>query len=527
MTNKKSKKIKLSPRGITFSDAQLFPVGTNYKYIVDQRNQKITILPSNNREDNVVSRKKRKNGYIPLIDIRNNKRNIKAIQALEGCTHLQVTIDGETVVVEGYVEESSEKKESVFSQITQKVKNTFKKKETTLSNNVVDITNVLNVKKKLTVVLSREELSKVAGEQLSLFDQFSWDIATENGTSSIDNISDIQSSLGDSIVPLQVASMFSGAGIMDLGFKEAGFDLKFALELDADAVMTYKYNLGDHIIQADATEFDRSRIPQVPVMIAGSPCKPYSNANRIKRLLDHPDNRLYMNFLNSVKENPNCKVWVLENVPQIASSEGAFFKEEIMNEMSDFEVTVGILNSADFGAAQVRKRAIFIGSKIGKIELPEAYYEPSEYKTVGDAFTGLHTFLPNFFDWSKPKKETVERMKYVPQGGNFSNIPPEIRKGSHSNYHARLDWNKPSITIVNPRKSLITHPFENRIISIREAARLFGVPDDFTFLGKINAMQQQICNAVPVQLSKAVATVIKNAIAQFNIRNRANPISTF
>ncbi|WP_327204695.1 DNA cytosine methyltransferase [Paenibacillus terrae] len=79
-----------------------------------------------------------------------------------------------------------------------------------------------------------------------------------------------------------------------------------------------------------------------------------------------------------------------------------------------------------------------------------------------------------------------------------------------------IEWDKPSITIVNPRKACILHPEENRILSVRECARLFDVSDNFEFKGKLSSRQQQIANAVPVRLMRSVAEVIKSSIHRFN-----------
>ncbi|MCF2650769.1 hypothetical protein [Niallia circulans] len=89
--------------------------------------------------------------------------------------------------------------------------------------------------------------------------------------------------------------------------------------------------------------------------------------------------------------------------------------------------------------------------------------------------------LSNQLDVSKPKPLTLERIKHVKPGGNIFDIPEEIRpKGKHSDMYKRLEWDKPAITIVNPRKAMLLHPEEDRIISIREACRLFSLPDSFT-----------------------------------------------
>lgn len=249
--------------------------------------------------------------------------------------------------------------------------------------------------------------------------------------------------------------------------------------------------------------------------------------------LDNPNNFLVREFIKAVKRNDNCKVFVMENVPQILTAGDGAFKNEILSELSDFDISYGVLNSADYGSAQMRKRAIFIGSKIGKIELPKPFVTPANYKTVREAFEDIEATTPNQCDYSKPKADTVKRMSFVQQGGNWQDIPDAYKNAkmlsgkTHSSVYRRLSEDQPSTTIVNPRKSLITHPTENRILSIRECARLFDLPDKFTFKGSISAMQQAVCNGVPAKLGAAIAKVVRVAIEQFNIRTLAKDVLSY
>ncbi|TBV85002.1 DNA cytosine methyltransferase [Lysinibacillus sp. OL1] len=111
------------------------------------------------------------------------------------------------------------------------------------------------------------------------------------------------------------------------------------------------------------------------------------------------------------------------------------------------------------------------------------------------------------------KPETLERMKHVSQGGNWRDIPKYLLpkrfgENTHSSIYKRLDLNKPSIAITNVRKSNILHPLHDRILSIREAARLFDLKDDFIFKGTLSSKQQQIANGITANLAKAIGTQI-------------------
>lgn len=179
--------------------------------------------------------------------------------------------------------------------------------------------------------------------------------------------------------------------------------------------------------------------------------------------------------------------------------------------LPDFNITIGVLNSDDYGSAQSRERAYIVGSRIGKIEMPKPTTPKQEdKKTVREALKGITENMHNFFDWSKPTAKTIERMEYVPQGGNYENIPVHLRtKGKFSNNFRRLAWNSQSCTIVNVARTIIMHPEKNRVLSVREMARLFGIPDTWEFMGTMFEKQQQVANTVVVEVVNAIAKNIK------------------
>ncbi|WP_145949576.1 DNA cytosine methyltransferase [Paenibacillus sp. Y412MC10] len=508
----KSRKAKLSNRGVYLQDRALqetvFQPGSHYRYVIDQKSKQIIILASEDVGDNTVSRRVLKNSVKPVIDIRDRE----ALSAFEGCEYLQVDIYGDRVVVQGF--------EAMKATPLQKVTKTAKQL-IGIKRKVVDIRDILAVKKKSEIVMSRKSLQKAAG---SLgYEQLEFDLFFGDSTLSDSRNAYLQPALSNLEIPLQVSSLFSGAGIMDLGAIEAGFKVIFALELSEGAVETYRHNLGNHILHGDITKIDKAKqILKAPVMIGGSPCQGFSNSNRYTNFLDNPNNMLVKHYIEAVRSNENCKVFVLENVPRILTAGGGKFKNEIYEALSDFEISSGVISSADYGSPQIRDRAVFIGSKIGKIDLPKPTFSRGSYRTVRDAFQGLHNGIPNQMDISSPKEITIERMSNVPPGGNVFDIPEAIRpSGQHSDMYKRLQWDKPSITIVNPRKACITHPEENRILSVRECARLFDVRDDFVFKGDLGSRQQQIANAVPVRLTKSIMNVVRTAIERFNANLRA------
>lgn len=490
----KRRQSKTSKRGVYLQDRQLtetsFQPGTKYTYVVDREARQLIILPADDGS-NTVSKRKLTNAIKPVIDIRSEEVKTTFADA----EYLQVEIHDEQIIVHGYAKEiASEQRSEAIENDQQGI--------------VRDIQDFLAVRHVGSVVMSVRDLGKAVGgyEQLRLFSDDIFDSVPRQAREPVRYAH----------IPLLVDSLFSGAGFLDLGFLQAGFKVAFAVEKNKDAYTTYRENIGEHIVCDDIWNVVEDGFHS-PVMVGGSPCQGFSNSNRHSHFLDNPNNQLVRAYIEAVKNNPNCQVFVLENVPQLLTTGSGAFRDEIMEELSDFEITYGILNSADHGCPQLRKRAFMIGSKIGRIQLPKPL--TSEYRTVSEAFAGLTDAIPNQRDLSTPKQLTIERMRHVPPGGNVHSIPEALRpKGQHSDMYYRLMGDEPSVTIVNPRKAMLLHPEEDRILSVRECARLQGVDDDFVFYGKLDSKQQQVANGVPVQLAKAVADVVKWAIHQFNIR---------
>lgn len=483
---KKTKKIKGSTRGITFSDSELFPIHSKFKYHIDKANKRVVIVLSEENGQEVdawrdkidalggsyaplheasVSRKASGAKYIPLVDIRNQE----ALQLFEGQEQLTVSIGDDVIVV------ACEEQLTLF----EKARGFLQKK-----------------KNRRAYAFPKQDVLDAVGLSVA--------------ESPEDHI--------------KIASFFSGCGALDQGLVEAGgFDIVFALEKNEEAARTYQYNHGDHIVVGDICDFDTSLMQEAQVLVGGPPCQGFSAANRRTNFLDNPNNSLVSAYIDAIKENPSCVAFILENVPQIITSFEGKFAKEICSALSDFDISYGVLSSADYGSAQNRKRAIFIGSKIGHIPLPAPTHRKEDYVTVRQAFEGLHDGIPNQTHYSKPKSDTLARMKCIKQGENWEAIPLHLRTermigNSHSSVYKRLEWDKPSITITNVRKSNILHPELNRVLSVREGARLFGLKDNYVFKGTLAAMQQQIANSVPTQIAKAIGLQIKNAFQRYACR---------
>ena len=186
---------------------------------------------------------------------------------------------------------------------------------------------------------------------------------------------------------LKVLSLFAGAGGMDLGFKNAGYDIVWANDIDADSVKTYQRNIGDHIYHGDIEKIRNNKIPSdIDIVIGGFPCQGFSIANK-SRHIDDSRNKLYKQMLRIIKDK-KPKYFVAENVGGILNlGKGAVIQKIIKDFKSiGYKVDYKLLNAADYGVPQSRKRVFIIGNRLG-LENPypkQTHQIPSTKKTLFD-----------------------------------------------------------------------------------------------------------------------------------------------
>jgi len=188
---------------------------------------------------------------------------------------------------------------------------------------------------------------------------------------------------------LKVISLFAGAGGMDLGFKNAGYDIVWANDVDPDSVKTYKKNIGDHIILGDIEKIKNNKIPSnIDVVIGGFPCQGFSIANK-SRHIDDSRNKLYKQMLRIIKDK-KPKYFVAENVGGILTLGKGAVIQKIIKDFKGigYKVDYKLLNAADFGVPQSRKRVIIIGNRLG-LENPypkQTHQIPTKQKNLFDMF---------------------------------------------------------------------------------------------------------------------------------------------
>jgi DNA (cytosine-5)-methyltransferase 1 len=321
-----------------------------------------------------------------------------------------------------------------------------------------------------------------------------------------------------------VLELFAGAGGMALGFKDAGFRTTLAVEWDEEACETLRANITPRVAQCAIEEIDE--FPRADVVAGGPPCQGFSNLG--ERVPADPRRQLWRHFLRAV-EDAGPIAFVMENVPPLLKSQ-EYVEIKRIAESLGYGVQGRVLNAADYGAPQTRRRAIVIGMRGGTPTFPEpTHVDPNKrdllsaglerWRTVRDAIADLPP-VPDDSNWHigrNPTAMSLERYRCVPPGGNRWDLPEHLMpecwkrktKGG-TDLFGRLWWDRPSVTIrtefYKPEKGRYLHPEEHRPITHREAARLQGFPDSFDFKGRRIGVGIQIGNAVPPPLAKALAS---------------------
>ena len=344
--------------------------------------------------------------------------------------------------------------------------------------------------------------------------------------------------------------VFSGAGGLSLGAEMAGIDVKYAVEVWPSAAATYRKNhpsatvINDDITKIHPKEDIIHGDEHVFIIMGGPPCQGFSMSNQRTaengRTMENPKNQLFRQFVRFVDElKPD---WFLfENVAGIVNMENGDTIKHIAKSFEDlgYKITEPtILWANDYGVPQKRNRCFIVGNRVGiDFKFPESM---GSNVTVADAIDDLPELktgenipqapyrknLSECSDYAKLMRGksicsiqnevslnndlVIERYKYIRQGHNWRDIPEELmmnykdKTRCHSGIYKRLKSDEPSVVISNYRKMMLIHPTQHRGLSVREAARLQSFPDDFFFEGPISHIQQQIGNAVPPLLAKAI-----------------------
>lgn len=346
----------------------------------------------------------------------------------------------------------------------------------------------------------------------------------------------------------KLIDLFCGAGGMSYGFTDktlcGGFECVAAVDNDKASILTHKANVAGPVFHKTVDEWlDEDEVPAADVVIGGPPCQGFSLLNK-KRSGDER-RALWEPFLDVVSKSA-ATVFVMENVAELLRSPEL---ESIKIRADDmgFETAESVLNTADYGVAQTRKRTIILGWKRGhSFATPvfpplRTHSDPKRqsnlrpWRTVKEEIADLPPPTATEIEGEgtmalhirrNPTEKSVKRYKAVPPGGNRFDLQrnaPEItpacwirKKSGGTDLFGRLWWDRPSVTIrtefFKPEKGRYLHPEQHRPITHREAARLMGFPDSFQFHGSKVEVARQIGNAVPPPFAAALGRMVLDMV---------------
>ena len=375
---------------------------------------------------------------------------------------------------------------------------------------------------------------------------------------------------------LRVISLFTCGMGMDIGFGKAGFCTVYANDIAKFACDTIRKNKpGLHCDEGDIKEIRSeqileragTRMGEVDVVIGGPPCQSFSTAG-VRGGLEDKRGMALLEFIRIVKD-ARPKFFVFENVSNLISAAkkhvpfydrmaaggrklpqdreyGSLFADILseFEQIGAYRFQWRLLNAADYGVPQKRKRLILIGSRIANpervfaaIEEHVKYADPKQAASLGKM--PWRTLRDALRDLDDKEKECAKFPKwgrylaYVPPGGCWVNLPEPMKKeamggaadsddpkrkgkqGGRRGFFRRLSWDLPAPTLVTSPTQMGTcmcHPDETRPLTVKEYARIQGFPDDWVFVGSTAQKYRMIGEAVPVDLSKVIATTIASFV---------------
>ncbi len=385
---------------------------------------------------------------------------------------------------------------------------------------------------------------------------------------------------------MKFIDLFAGAGGLSCGLEMAGFQAILANELVDQYAETYRKNnpnvqliIGDirKVCELDLKQKLNLKIGELDLLAGGPPCQGFS-VNAPVRTLDDERNHLFEDFLR-VAAALQPKAILIENVTGIIQLGKGTVVEQIYNVLQSLGYSVAhrILFAGHYGVPQMRFRTIFIGIRQSHkaIDFPQPTHNASavanfagakelcldisplfasslrQHTTVWDAISDLPSIKSGsrneMLDYAKdPQNEyqsnlrqssykvwnhscanlgklNLERLKYIPQGGSWRDIPYNLlpagmkraRRSDHTKRYGRLHPDTLCSTILtkcDPHWGSFFHPTQDRVISVREAARIQSFPDHYKFTGSITQQYEQVGNAVPPLMAKAIGESIKSMI---------------
>lgn len=361
---------------------------------------------------------------------------------------------------------------------------------------------------------------------------------------------------------LNAISLFSGAGGMDVGVLQAGFDIKACVEIDKNCCATLRENIrrkkrNTLVYEGDIRELSPDTIleeielqaGQVDLLFGGPPCQAFSQIGKQKSLEDERGLLLYQMIRYAEAIQPRAimmeQVKGLLTAKDLSGKSGGVFESFVAQlEEMDYVPKWRVMLAAQYGVPQLRERVFIVATKKPNgFKFPEPTHDKPErcdslfallpYTTVGEAIKGIRnpvrkgetSEIPDDSHYDVTPARDRERIHGVPEGKNLSSqtqLPKEQICGltkKDTTKFLRLDRNKPSNTLRGGE--IFYHPTEDRYLTPREYMRIHGYPDDYVLRGPIRGrtgtvrdldQHRQIGNSVPPPLARAIAEKVKEVL---------------
>lgn len=323
-------------------------------------------------------------------------------------------------------------------------------------------------------------------------------------------------------------SLFCGAGGMDLGFEQAGYQVRAAFDISPDAVASYNHNRAYAAARvSDIRELTASDIEGtigIPYgVIGGPPCQSFSIANSAHDGTD-PRHRLpfrYARLIADLNRSNGVGFFVFENVPGLLSKKYshrfALLKAALAR--AGFNIMSCVLDAKDYGVPQTRHRLFIVG--INRHLYPALSWQPpstsrnGEPQSVRTAIGGLPE--PTYFQEYASGDALPFHPNHwcmTPRSQKFARKGALVHGRSSNRSFKVLNWEKPSLTVSYGNREVHIHPGCHRRLSIFEAMRLQGFPDSYVLMGTLSSQITQVSDAVPPPLARAVAESVRRQLTQ-------------
>lgn len=379
--------------------------------------------------------------------------------------------------------------------------------------------------------------------------------------------------------------LFCGCGGISVGLQRAGFDVLAGIDIEKKYLVSYAHNfpnakaLNSDITKIPAKEFfDQFDLKPMglTLLVGGPPCQGFSkNVPRKNRYLEDPKNLLVKSFLNYC-EYIKPEMILMENVAEMKNGFDETYSQEIISRLENagYKVTTAVLNAADFGVPQRRRRAFFMANRFDQpFSIPHAtHISPSKsslehsdffgvpsHVSVWDAIGDLpslkhgegqektsyateaknnfqeimrdgHSLASNH-NSRKMQPKQFERMSSLEPGQGHKDLPEHLQtKGGFSGAYGRLTKSMiaPTITrwVFHSGSGRWGHPVDIRTLSIREVARIQSFPDSYEFLGTFVDQAGQLGNAVPPLLAQVIIESMSKQLNSFKKTKNTSVKST-